>query len=279
MAPDPAFGQVGDWLPACAAADAPASLASAADPRGGSSRPGSSPIGSATTAIRTACSPATTSPCCMARGTPTGATGCRCMRRPPICLRIDLGRFNPDLAGYAIWGRVADGAFVPYYTRAEIDDGALAGRNLELVWVDDPIAGVLPADPGLGPGPAGRRLGGPGRLRGAERPALPGDRPRSDRDRGAQPRSGLAADDPGLAQRPSRRRRDPHGAQPLLHLLSGASRAHGRRRAARQRGRAAHGRALAGGRSPLPAARRAGLAGRQRAPAGRSRGARRRSGG
>lgn len=27
----------------------------------------------------------------------------------------------------------------PYYTRAEIDNGALAGRGLEIVWVDDPV--------------------------------------------------------------------------------------------------------------------------------------------
>ncbi len=59
---------------------------------------------------------------------------------PSDLLRIDLSRFNPELAGYAIWGRVEHGEFAPYYTRAEIDDGALAGQNLELLWVDDPIA-------------------------------------------------------------------------------------------------------------------------------------------
>lgn len=37
-------------------------------------------------------------------------------------------------------GRVdaATGQFVPYYTRAEIEDGALAGRGLELAWAVDP---------------------------------------------------------------------------------------------------------------------------------------------
>ncbi len=59
---------------------------------------------------------------------------------PPDLLRIDLGRFNPDLAGYAIYGRVADGELVPYWSRGEIDRGALAGQDLELLWVDDPIA-------------------------------------------------------------------------------------------------------------------------------------------
>ena len=37
-------------------------------------------------------------------------------------------------------GRVDhEGFFVPYYTRAEIDDGALAGRGLEIAWAVDPV--------------------------------------------------------------------------------------------------------------------------------------------
>jgi membrane-bound lytic murein transglycosylase A len=32
-----------------------------------------------------------------------------------------------------------DGRCVPYYTRAEIEDGALAGQGLEIAWVADPI--------------------------------------------------------------------------------------------------------------------------------------------
>jgi membrane-bound lytic murein transglycosylase A len=60
--------------------------------------------------------------------------------RPPTDLvRIDLGRFNPELAGYAIYGRIAEREFVPYYSRRDIDSGALAGRGLELLWVDDPV--------------------------------------------------------------------------------------------------------------------------------------------
>ena len=60
--------------------------------------------------------------------------------RPPAdLLRIDLGRFNPELAGYAIYGRIAEREFVPYYSRRDIDSGALAGRGLELLWVDDPV--------------------------------------------------------------------------------------------------------------------------------------------
>ncbi len=60
-------------------------------------------------------------------------------RAPDDLIRVDLGRFKPDLAGQTIAGRVDGQQFVPYYVRAEIDAGVLDGRGLELVWVDDPI--------------------------------------------------------------------------------------------------------------------------------------------
>jgi membrane-bound lytic murein transglycosylase A len=60
-------------------------------------------------------------------------------RPPDDLLRVDLGRFNPDLAGYAIYGRVVGREFVPYYSRRDIEAGALEERGLELLWVDDPI--------------------------------------------------------------------------------------------------------------------------------------------
>ena len=41
--------------------------------------------------------------------------------------RAPLGRFDQN------------GRFVPYYTRAEIEDGALANRGLEIAWAADPI--------------------------------------------------------------------------------------------------------------------------------------------
>lgn len=62
------------------------------------------------------------------------------LRRPPYDLvEVELGRFDPDLAGLSIRGRIADGRFVPYHSRAEIEDGALEGRDLALLWVDDPL--------------------------------------------------------------------------------------------------------------------------------------------
>ncbi|MEM7225108.1 MAG: MltA domain-containing protein [Pseudomonadota bacterium] len=59
-------------------------------------------------------------------------------RKPDDMVTVDLGRFRADLEGERLVGRVEKGRLVPYYTREEIDRGALAGRNLELLWVDDP---------------------------------------------------------------------------------------------------------------------------------------------
>ncbi|GAB4146433.1 MAG: MltA domain-containing protein [Sphingomonadales bacterium] len=60
-------------------------------------------------------------------------------RRPPELVSVDLGQFAPDLAGRRLAGRVEDGRLKPYADRAAIDAGALAGRNLELAWVADPV--------------------------------------------------------------------------------------------------------------------------------------------
>jgi membrane-bound lytic murein transglycosylase A len=59
--------------------------------------------------------------------------------RPPELVSVDLGRFRADLAGKRIAGVVDAGALVPYFDRTAIDAGALGGRGLELVWVDDPV--------------------------------------------------------------------------------------------------------------------------------------------
>lgn len=60
-------------------------------------------------------------------------------RRPPDLIDVDLGAFSEELKGKRIRGRVAGTAFLPYFDRAEIEDGALAGRGLELAWAADPI--------------------------------------------------------------------------------------------------------------------------------------------
>jgi membrane-bound lytic murein transglycosylase A len=60
-------------------------------------------------------------------------------RRPADLVAVDLGEFDDALKGKRIAGRVADGRLRPYPDRAEIDRGGLAGKGLELLWVDDAI--------------------------------------------------------------------------------------------------------------------------------------------
>jgi membrane-bound lytic murein transglycosylase A len=73
------------------------------------------------------------------------------IRRPGY--EVPIYRMPPDLvrswpeatpqdqrSGQAPLGRIdASGRHVPYYTRAEIEDGALAGRGLELAWAADKV--------------------------------------------------------------------------------------------------------------------------------------------
>ena len=68
-----------------------------------------------------------------------GRYGVPLYRQPSDLVVVDLGRFRSGLAGERIAGRVAGGVLVPYATRAEIDEGALAEQGLELAWVEDPI--------------------------------------------------------------------------------------------------------------------------------------------
>ncbi len=57
--------------------------------------------------------------------------------RPPELVTVDLGLFRPKLKGERIAGKVENGNLLPFADRAAIDAGALAGRHLELAWVDD----------------------------------------------------------------------------------------------------------------------------------------------
>ena len=58
---------------------------------------------------------------------------------PDDLVKVDLGKFDPDLDGQSIRGRIEGQEFIPYFSRDEIVDGALAERDLELLWVDDEI--------------------------------------------------------------------------------------------------------------------------------------------
>ncbi|MBF0566348.1 MAG: murein transglycosylase A [Nitrospirae bacterium] len=58
---------------------------------------------------------------------------------PADRITVDLGNFIDTLKGRHIVGRLAGDKLVPYYTNEEITRGALKGRGLELLWVDDPV--------------------------------------------------------------------------------------------------------------------------------------------
>ena len=59
--------------------------------------------------------------------------------RPPELIDVDLGAFREDLRGRRLAGIVRGERLVPFADRARLEEGALAGRGLELLWVDDPI--------------------------------------------------------------------------------------------------------------------------------------------
>jgi membrane-bound lytic murein transglycosylase A len=59
------------------------------------------------------------------------------LRRPADLVMVELGLFRPAWRGERIGGRVEGGQLKPYASRAEIERGALAQRDLELFWVDD----------------------------------------------------------------------------------------------------------------------------------------------
>jgi membrane-bound lytic murein transglycosylase A len=62
-------------------------------------------------------------------------------RRPPELVMIDWSKCSATGRGRKQWGALdpATGGLTPLPTRAEIRAGAFAGRDLELLWVDDPI--------------------------------------------------------------------------------------------------------------------------------------------
>lgn len=59
--------------------------------------------------------------------------------RPTDLIDVDLGSFTDTLAGKSIRGRVDGTKLVPYHDRTAIEQGALAGRGLEIAWAADPV--------------------------------------------------------------------------------------------------------------------------------------------
>ncbi len=59
--------------------------------------------------------------------------------RPNDLVMVDLGDFREELKGQRIAGRVTDGKLKPYENRAQIVGGKMAPQNFKpLVWLDDP---------------------------------------------------------------------------------------------------------------------------------------------
>ncbi|MBI4767478.1 MAG: MltA domain-containing protein [Deltaproteobacteria bacterium] len=59
-------------------------------------------------------------------------------RLPDDLLFIDLGNFSKKYQSQKLTARIEGNQVIPYYSRKEIDlEGRLAGKNLEILWVDD----------------------------------------------------------------------------------------------------------------------------------------------
>lgn len=58
---------------------------------------------------------------------------------PNDLIEADLGDFSDDLKGKTIRGRVDGKAFVPYFDRTAIEEGALAERAPVIAWAADPV--------------------------------------------------------------------------------------------------------------------------------------------
>jgi membrane-bound lytic murein transglycosylase A len=60
-------------------------------------------------------------------------------KRPADLIEVDLGTFSSDLKGRKIRGRVKGTALVQYDDRTAIENGALAGKGLEIAYAKDPV--------------------------------------------------------------------------------------------------------------------------------------------
>lgn len=64
-------------------------------------------------------------------------------RLPADLVNVNLEQFGTPHGGSHIIGRVVKGRLMPYFVRAEIDAGAVAKQNLELIWVSDAVDAFL----------------------------------------------------------------------------------------------------------------------------------------
>jgi membrane-bound lytic murein transglycosylase A len=59
--------------------------------------------------------------------------------RPKDLVTADVPNADGTPSGKKSRGRMQDGRLIPYYDRAAINHGALAGKGLEIAWVKDPV--------------------------------------------------------------------------------------------------------------------------------------------
>jgi membrane-bound lytic murein transglycosylase A len=70
---------------------------------------------------------------------PSAEFGVPIMSLPDDLVEVRLDAFDPKFRGERLFGRVEGRRLVPYWRRADIDAGRLAGRGLELAWARDPV--------------------------------------------------------------------------------------------------------------------------------------------
>lgn len=58
---------------------------------------------------------------------------------PKDIITSNVGDFDPKFKGNNIFGRLTNNRYIPYFTRRQIEEGALNGRQLEILWVDDEV--------------------------------------------------------------------------------------------------------------------------------------------
>jgi membrane-bound lytic murein transglycosylase A len=70
---------------------------------------------------------------------PSGRYNVPLYKVPPDLVAVDLAEFGSEFSGRTIAGKVVQGKLRPYDDRTAIERGALKGKNLELLWVDDAV--------------------------------------------------------------------------------------------------------------------------------------------
>ena len=60
-------------------------------------------------------------------------------KKPEDMITADLSLFNEEFKGRKIAGRIEGKRFLPYFSRKQIEEGALKGKDLELAWLKNPV--------------------------------------------------------------------------------------------------------------------------------------------